>query len=168
MRFYKRFFASCMVIFFLLIDTSVMPFAGVNVMYMPKLSLLAALVIAMLMGRTQGMIYSTLGGVLMDISLTIPTGLVSVLYTISALVASFIAQRMRMRLLISVIAPIAAMAVFEFVLMAYYYLSAQTVSLAQFFAILARIGIGTVIVQPLYLLFNAVLKPPRSRYAARN
>ena len=154
----KRLFAFAVSILFLLIDTSVIPFTGLNTAYMPRLSLLSVITIALLAGRTQGILYGAITGVLTDITLTIPTGLVSALYTIAGFLAGWIGRKMRVRILSSIVAPIASMLV-------YYFMQAQTVAASQALAMLARVGIGTVLIQPLYLLYNLVLKPKRSRYA---
>ncbi len=161
----KRLFAFAVSILFLLIDTSVIPFTGLNTAYVPRLSLLSVITIALLAGRTQGILYGAITGILMDITLTIPTGLVSALYTVAGFLAGWIGRKMRVRILSSIVAPIAAMLAYELTMLVYYFMQAQTVSAAQALAMLARAGIGTVLVQPLYLLYNLVLKPKRSRYA---
>ena len=154
----KRLFAFAVSILFLLIDTSVIPFTGLNTAYVPRLSLLSVITIALLAGRTQGILYGAITGILTDITLTIPTGLVSALYTIAGFLAGWIGRKMRARILSSIVAPIVSMLV-------YYFMQAQTVAASQALAMLARVGIGTVLIQPLYLLYNLVLKPKRSRYA---
>ena len=161
----KRLFAFAVSILFLLIDTSVIPFTGLNTAYVPRLSLLSVITIALLAGRTQGILYGAITGVLTDITLTIPTGLVSALCTIAGFLAGWIGRKMRARILSSIVAPIAAMLVYELTMLVYYFMQAQTVAASQALAMLARVGIGTVLIQPLYLLYNLVLKPKRSRYA---
>ena len=121
--------------------------------------------IALLAGRTQGILYGAITGVLTDITLTIPTGLVSALYTIAGFLAGWIGRKMRVRILSSIVAPIVSMLVYELTMLVYYFMQAQTVAASQALAMLARVGIGTVLIQPLYLLYNLVLKPKRSRYA---
>ena len=56
----KRLFAFAVSILFLLIDTSVIPFTGLNTAYMPRLSLLSVITIALLAGRTQGILYGAI------------------------------------------------------------------------------------------------------------
>lgn len=161
----KRLFAFAVSILFLLIDTSVIPFTGLNTAYVPRLSLLSVITIALLAGRTQGILYGAITGILTDITLTIPTGLVSALYTIAGFLAGWIGRKMRVRILSSIVAPIVSMLVYELTMLVYYFMQAQTVAASQALAMLARVGIGTVLIQPLYLLYNLVLKSKRSRYA---
>ncbi len=167
MRLYKRVFCVCMVVLGLLLDTSVMPFSGANIAYMPKFALLSIITIALLMGRTQGILYGMIGGVVMDITLTIPTGLVAVMYTIAGFLAGWIGRGMRVRILSSIIAPIAAMLLYELSLALLFVVNSQTLSGAMLVNALIRTFIGTAIIQILYLLFNAVLKPKHSRYSGR-
>ena len=102
----------------------------------------------------------------MDITVTIPAGLISVLYTVCGLLAGFIGRKMRARFWSSITAPMLSMLIYEVVTMFYYVINARALLTYQILAMIVRILIATALVQPLFLLFNAVLKPPRkSRYA---
>lgn len=166
MRRRKRLFSTLVVLLFLLIDTSVIPFTGLNTLYVPKLALVAIITLALLMGRTQGILYGAIAGVLMDITVSIPTGLISILYTVCGFLSGLIGRKMRARFWSSIAAPMASMLIYEAVTMFYYVINARALMPFQIVAMLIRVLGATVLVQPLYLLFNAVLKPPRkSRYA---
>lgn len=168
MRLSKRAFATAMVIVSVLIDTAIVPFEVSNPIYWPKFTLLTILTIALLMGRTQGILYGLVGGVLMDISLFIPTGLVSVLYTVAGFLAGHIGRKMKTRILSSIIAPIIAMMTYEIVMFIYYVTMAggafESVMLVH---ALIRTLIGCVLIQFMYLGFKAVFKPKYSRYEKR-
>ncbi|MBQ3080540.1 MAG: rod shape-determining protein MreD [Clostridia bacterium] len=167
MRLYKRIFLISMVLLSILLDTSVLPFTGINMLYTPKVALLTIVVIALLLGRTQGILYGAVAGVLMDITVAIPTGLVSIVYTVSGLISGYIGRKSRYRMLSSVIAPVLSMLIYEITLMVYYFSSAGAVTGSMFLMALVRTVIGTVIVQLMYLGFNLVLKPKHSRYLRR-
>ena len=71
-----------MVLLAVIIDTAVVPFEAANPAYFPKFTLIVIITIALLMGRTQGILYGMVGGVFMDITLMIPTGITSLLFTV--------------------------------------------------------------------------------------
>ena len=167
MRLSKRAFATGMIILCVLIDTAVIPFEAANPIYYPKFTLLTIITIALLMGRTQGILYGLVGGVLMDISLLIPVGFTSVLYTVTGFLAGYIGRKMRIRILSSIVAPILSMMVYEIAMTIYY------VSVGGMFDWMMILGgfirslIGCAIIQIMYIAFKAVFKPKYSRYEKR-
>lgn len=167
MRLSKRAFATGMVILGFLIDTAIIPFEVANPVYFPKFALLSIITIALLMGRTQGILYGLVGGVLMDITLYIPVGLTSVLYTVAGFLAGYIGRKMRIRILSSIVAPIISMMVYEIAM------TIQYVSIGGMFDWIMILNgfirsiIGCVLIQILYIGFKAVLKPKYSRYEKR-
>lgn len=165
MRLKKRIFATAMVLLGLLIDTSILPFTGLNTAYIPKFALLVIITIALLMGRTQGLIYGAVGGVMLDVTLTVPTGLTSALYILGGFISGWFARKKRGQLLSSVIGPLISIAVYEITFLVYYFFTAHAITAHQLIALFVRVALGVLIVQPLYMLFNLVLKPRRSRYA---
>ncbi len=167
MRLYKRAFATGMIILCILIDTAVIPFEAANPLYYPKFTLLTVITIALLMGRTQGILYGLIGGVLMDISLLIPVGLTSVLYTVCGFLAGYIARKMRVRILSSVIAPIVSMEIYELVMTVYYVSSGGAFEWSMLLQGLIRSAIGCALIQLMYIGFKAVFKPKYSRYEKR-
>lgn len=167
MRLSKRLFATGMVILCVLIDTSIIPFEVRNPEYFPKFTLLTILTIALLMGRTQGILYGLVGGVIMDISLLIPTGLVSVLYTVAGFLAGYIGRKMRVRILSSIVAPIIAMLVYEVSMIVYYMSVGGAFEGGMMISALIRTLIGVLLIQIMYIGFKAVFKPRYSRYERR-
>ena len=167
MRLSKRLFATGMVLLCVLIDTAIIPFEVQNPSYYPKFTLLTILTIALLMGRTQGILYGLVGGVMMDISLLIPTGLVSVLYTIAGFLAGYIGRKMRLRILSSIVAPFIAMMVYEVTMIFYSISSGVLFSASMLVPMLIRTAIGCVLIQIMYIGFRSVLKPKYSRYEKR-
>ena len=167
MRLYKRAFATGMVILCILIDTAIIPFEVSNPIYYPKFTLLTIITIALLMGRTQGILYGLIGGVLMDISILIPVGLTSVLYTVCGFLAGYIARKMRIRILSSIIAPIVSMMLYEIVMTVYYVSAGGAFDWMMLFQGFIRSLIGCAIIQVMYIGFKAVFKPKYSRYEKR-
>ncbi len=167
MRLYKRIFATCMAVLFVLLDTSVLPFSGINMLYCPRMALLSVITIALLLGRTQGILYGAVAGVLMDITVSIPMGLTSIVYTVAGFVSGYLGRKSRYALLSSIISPIISMLIYELAQAGYYIANAGIFSGDMFLMMLIRILIGTFLVQILYLLFNLVLKTKHSRYARR-
>lgn len=165
MRFRKRMFATAVVLLGLLLDTSILPFTSVNPLYMPRFSLCSILTIALLMGATQGILYGAVGGIILDVTLMVPTGLTSALFIVGGMICGWFSHARRRRLISTVVGPFFSLFLYEFAYMVYFYFSAQTLELSQFLALLARVGIGIVLIQLLYLPYYKVLKPHRSRYA---
>ena len=167
MRLSKRIFATAMVLISVILDTAVIPFEAANPEYFPKITLLVILTIALIMGRTQGILYGMVGGVFMDITLMIPTGITSLLFTLAGFIAGFMSRKMRIRLLSSIIAPIVAMLIYEGVMTVYYALSGGSPDSSMILMAILRTLIGCAAIQLLYILFSLVFKPKHSRYARR-
>ena len=167
MRLSKRAFATGMIILCVLIDTAVIPFEVANPVYFPKFTLLTIITIALLMGRTQGILYGLVGGVLMDISILIPVGLTSVLYTVTGFLAGYIGRKMRIRILSSIVAPIVSMMVYEIAMTIYYVSQGGIFEWMMIFEGFVRSVIGCAFIQIMYIAFKAVFKPKYSRYEKR-
>jgi len=167
MRLSKRIFATAMVLLAVIIDTAVVPFEAANPEYFPKVTLLVIITIALLMGRTQGILYGMVGGVFTDISLMIPVGITSLLFTLAGFTAGYLGRKMRMKLLSSIIAPIVSMLIYETVMTCYYAFSGGNPDSSMILGSALRTLIGCGVIQILYILFNLVLKPKHSRYAKR-
>ena len=167
MRLSKRAFATGMVILCVLIDTAVIPFEVRNPVYYPKFTLLTIITIALLMGRTQGILYGLIGGVCMDISLLSPVGLTSVLYTVVGFLSGYIGRKMRVRILSSIVAPIVSMMVYEIAMTMYYVSSGGMFDWTMLWDGLIRSAIGCALIQIMYIGFKAVFKPKYSRYEKR-
>ena len=69
----SRFMPAALVIMALLIDTSVVPFVLANP-FIVSLTLVTVLELAIYLGRMHGMLYGTLGGLLLDILVGYPLG----------------------------------------------------------------------------------------------
>lgn len=167
MRLSKRIFAIFTVLFSVILDSSVIPFEVENPVFVPKITLLVIITIALLMGRTQGILYGMIGGVFMDITLMIPVGITSLLYTLAGFTAGYIGRKMRIRILSSIVSPIVAMLIYEGVMLIYYASTGANVHSAMLIHALVRTLIGCAAIQLLYIAFNAVLKPKHSRYLRR-
>ncbi len=167
MRLSKRAFATGMIILCVLIDTAVIPFEVANPVYFPKFTLLTIITIALLMGRTQGILYGLIGGVFMDISILIPVGLTSVLYTVTGFLAGYIGRKMRVRILSSIVAPIFSMMVYEIAMTIYYISVGGMFDWTMILNGFIRSVIGCILIQIMYIGFKAVFKPKYSRYEKR-
>ena len=119
------------------------------------------------MGRTQGILYGLVGGLCMDISILIPTGLVSVLFTVSGFLAGYIGRKMRIRILSSIVAPIFSMMVYEISMTVYYVSAGGMFSWSMILYGFVRSLIGCALIQIMYIGFKAVFKPKYSRYEKR-
>ena len=165
MRTRRRIFSICIVLLFMLADASVLPFTGINMLYAPKLALAAAITIALVMGRTQGMIYGAFAGIITDITVSVPIGLTTGLYTMCALASGFLGRKMRSHLMSTVLAALLGFIMYELAMFVYFTLSYSAFDWQRLKYAFLRCIIGTLLVQILYIPFNAILKPRRSRYS---
>lgn len=149
-----------------LLDTSVIPIFAVH-WAVPMLLLTTVIVLGLLLGRTNGLLYGMIGGLLMDIIVGYPLGMMAIAYAVLGWVAGFAGFRFQRYLLTVAITPAICLAAFELVMIGYAFLQGQTIDQSVFQYAGARVAIETVLAQVLFLLYNRMLKPTWSRYAAR-
>lgn len=163
---FRRVLPLILLVVAVLADTALIPVLSVSPL-MPLTSLVSVIVMGLLLGRTRGSLYGMIGGLLVDISVGTPLGLRTVLY-LGCGYASGVAGRKFQRYAITpVITPLVLLSVCEAVLMLYLYMAGQTASAEMLRDALLRVGIETVLAQFMYLLYDRILKPSWSRYAAR-
>ena len=142
----------------LLLDSSVLPFTGLNMSYVPRVCLVNIITIATVMGATQGIIYGAAGGILLDITVYQPTGVISILYTVLGAVSGFLTHRVKTSL-VTVVPPLVSLVLFEASMLVYYYFNAGVFPAARIVPALVRVGIGFTLVQLLYIPCIRFLAP---------
>lgn len=162
----RRFLPLILVLAAVTLDLSVLPFL-IHSQYLPMVTLIAAIELGLLLGRTRGALYGMIGGLLIDILTGYPMGLRTVLYIAAGYASGVAGRRFQRYILTPVVAPLLCFAVFEAVMGGYMALSGAQISGASLRAALIRVGLEVVLIQPLYLLFDRLLKPQWSRWAGR-
>lgn len=161
----KRVLPFLLVIFALLLDISVIPFLTRSYLA-PLTALCSVIALGLLLGRTRGTLLGLIGGILIDILVGTPVGLMMVLYTLSGYISGFAGRKFQRYILAPVLTPILCLFLFEGTMFIYQYLSGIQLTSASLYQAGLRVLIEVVLVQLMYLLYNRILKPRWSRYAA--
>ena len=130
MRVRRRIFCILLTLLTLLIETSVLPFTGMNMQYVPRVCLVAVILIGTILGATQGIIYGAAAGILLGISAYQPAGMTAILYTVCALAAGFVSHKIRPAL-VTVVPSVLAYTLYEASMLIYYYFATGFFPLAR-------------------------------------
>lgn len=160
MRTRRRIFCIIFALIGILLDSSVLPFTGLNMSYVPRVCAVNIIVIGIILGATQGIIYGAVSGILLDFTVYQPAGLVAVLYTVLGLASGFISHRVK-PMLVTVVPTLICLFLGELVMLAFYYFTSGVFPVSHLLPALARIGIGFALVQILYIPCLRILKPSR-------
>ena len=160
MRTKRRIFCIILALVCVLLDSSVLPFTGLDMRYVPRLCIAAICLIATVLGATQGIIYGAMCGILLDITVYQPTGLCAVTYTLCGLLVGFLTHRVRASL-VTVIPPAAGMLLYEITMLFYTYFNTNYFPAGRIGYAFVRMIIALVIVQLMYLPGLKILKPAR-------
>ena len=140
---FRKLFPWFITLFMALVDTSVVPFLT-NSPFTPLFSLTTIVALGLLLGRRRGALLGLMAG----------------------FVSGFAGRKFMNHMWTTVLTPVAVFALMEGILFLYQaFARAAEVRLLAYGA--ARVGIQTAMVQVLYLLYNAILRPRLSRYGAR-
>lgn len=162
----RRFLPLVLVLAALLIDISVLPMLVVH-WAVPGLTLCTVCVLGLLLGRTRGLLYGMVGGVLLDVLVGYPVGLKAILYILSGYLCGVAGRKFQRYLLTVLVAPALCFLIYEGAMVVYLFMAGRLFSGQEMLRTLGRAGIETVLCQIIYLLYNKMLRPTWSRYAAR-
>lgn len=162
----RRFLPLILIEAALLIDTSVVPVLTMH-WAVPSVLLVTVSVLGLLLGRTNGLLYGMISGLLYDIVLGYPLGMMAILFAASGYISGIAGRKFQRYLLTVVIAPALCAALYEVTMAVYMIVVGQMPDVKMIEYALVRILIETVLAQFMYLLYNRMLKPTWSRYAAR-
>ncbi len=162
----RRILPGVLVVLALLIDTSVVP-ALVAHWAVPMLTLVTVSVLGLLLGRTRGLLYGMIGGLLLDISVGGAFGLYTALMLLTGYLSGVAGRKFQRYLLTVVLAPAACFFIFEAAMVVFVFMAGQDVDGEALRNAMARVFIETVLAQFMYLLYNRLLRPKWSRYAGR-
>ncbi|MDO4739042.1 MAG: rod shape-determining protein MreD [Eubacteriales bacterium] len=163
---FRRIFPFLAVLLFVVADTSVVPMAAQGWLY-PLFGYTAVLTFGLLLGRTRGALYGIIAGLLVDVTSSIPFGLMTVLYAVGGFASGFAGRKLRRNVLSTVLAPLACLLVFEAGMLCYAAIAGMDFAPVLLYRAGARILVNVVLVQLEYLLFDLVCRPKTSRYETR-
>ena len=158
MRLRRRVFCILLTLLTLLLDTSVLPFIGLNMQFVPRVCLVCVILIGTILGATQGIIYGALAGILLGISAYQPAGLIASLYTVCALTAGFISKRIKPAL-VTLLPATVGYVLYEASMLVYYYFSTAYFPVAKLGYAAIRLFIALILIQLLYIPSIRILKP---------
>ena len=162
----RRFLPLVLVLAALLIDISVLPMLAVH-WAVPGLTLSTVCVLGLLLGRTRGLLYGMVGGVLLDVLVGYPVGLKAILYILSGYLCGIAGRKFQRYLLTVLVAPALCFLIYECTLVVYLFMAGRLFTGQEMLRTLGRVGIETALCQIMYLTYNKMLRPSWSRYAAR-
>lgn len=162
----RRYLPAALLVLATMIDVSVIPMTGSRVLteYAPMLTLCTVVTFGLLLGRTRGMLYGLIGGLLLDILVGYQFGLMSAICIASGYLSG-LARKYQRYVIMPVVTPAVCYLVFEFAMIIYLYLAGSGLTWAVLRGGLIRVALGVLITQGMYLLYNRILKPSWSRYA---
>ena len=158
MRFRRRVFCITLTLLTLLIDTSVLPFTGLNMSYVPRICLTFVILTGTILGSTQGIIYGATAGILLGITVYQPQGMVAAMYTISAFSAGFVSKRIKPAL-VTVIPPLTGYILYEISMLIYYYVTTNYFPFGELGPVGIRLVIALALIQLMYIPGIRILKP---------
>lgn len=162
----RRFLPLILIFLSAILDLSVLPFLFSSP-YLPMVTLMTAIVLGLLLGRTRGALYGMIGGLVIDLLTGYPMGLRTILYIAAGYASGVAGRRFQRYLLTPVLAPLLCLVGFEAVMGGYTAVAGAQLGGAEVRAALIRVALQVVLIQPTYLLFNRMLRPRWSRWAGR-
>ena len=153
-----------LVLFMLMLDCTVLPLL-VTGSLMPLLTLLTVHCLGLLLGRSSGALYGLIAGLLLDISVSTPLGLMTALYTGMGYLGGWFARRRIRRPLTPLLSALLGFAGYELIQAAYVILASGQINGAMFADAGVRVLIHTVAAQIMCWVYEKMLRPSRSQYA---
>ena len=163
---FRRFLPWILVYLAVMLDISVIPFLTSSE-YIPLFSLVTVIALGLLLGRRRGALLGLMAGLMIDVLVNDPYGLMTILVTLSGFTAGFIGRKFMNHMWTTVVTALGIFFVVELVMMGYLAMYASSFSAALLAPAGIRVVIQTVLVQVFYLIFNAWLQHKVSRYSVR-
>jgi len=130
-------------------------------------ALLTVHTLGLLLGRTTGTLYGMLAGLAVDISLSTPLGLMTLFYTGLGYLGGWFGRAMLSHPLAPVISSIIGFTIFEIGMVMYTAVAGAAFNGLMLLHALIRILLDIVLTEGLYILYDWLIKPSRSRFAPR-
>lgn len=150
----------------ILLDATILPMVY-NHWFMPLFALVTVHCLGLLLGRTRGVLYGMIAGILVDISVSTPLGLMTLFYAALGYLGGWFGRKMFRNPLMPVIASLVCFTLFELGMAIYTTLASATMEKMLFFRALIRLFADVAATQLLYIVYDWLLKPSHSRFAPR-
>ncbi len=163
----RRYLPGILLVLTVMIDISVLPMIGPRVLtdYAPLLTLCTVATFALLLGRTRGMLYGLIGGLLLDILVGYQFGLMSAVCIAAGYLCGLAGRKYQRYVITPVAAPALCYLLYELAMIFYSYLAGSDPTWIMLRDALIRTALRVLITQGMYLLYSRLLKPSWSRYA---
>lgn len=149
-----------------LLDTAVLPVFSTHWL-MPLFALLTVHTMGLLLGRASGALYGMIGGLLVDITISTPLGLMTSFYTLLGYAGGWFARRLFRRSMGPMISAFICFSVFELGMALYTTVAGAAFVQELFVRALIRIALDAVLVQILYIVYDQIIRPDHSIFFRR-
>jgi rod shape-determining protein MreD len=163
---FRRIVPFLLVFLAMLLDTSVLPFL-VTSAYLPMLSLMSVACIGLLLGRTRGTLYGMIAGLMIDITVSTPLGVMTLLYAATGFVCGVAGRKFQRYVITTVVAPLVCFLGYEAFMVVYSAAAGLEITGMLIRQAVTRAAIETALAQLMYLAYDKMIQPVWSRYAAK-
>lgn len=163
---FRRILPPVLAALMLLMDTSVLP-VFTDHWLLPLFGLITVHTLGVLLGRTRGTLYGMISGLLMDISVSTPLGMMTLFYGLLGYAGGWFGRKMFRNPLVAVISAAVCFTVFELGIAGYAILAGASFSMERITRALIRIALDVALVELFYIVYDWMIKPSRSRFAPR-
>ena len=154
-----------LVVIAILLDFTVIP-EFLQSAYLPLLTLVLVHALGLTLGRSRGALFGLIAGILVDISVSTPLGLMTVVATALGYLGGFFVRRVRRSPWWGVFSAALGFVGAELILNFYVILASGQISAGLLLAALIRVGLDILCVQAACFVLDRLLRPSRSPYAA--
>ncbi len=152
-----------------LLDTVILP-VFVSHWMMPLFALITVHVLGMQIGRTNGTLYGMICGLLVDITVSTPLGLMTLFYGALGYAGGWFARQLFRKInrkFIPLIAGSVCFAVFEIGMAGYAVLISATMNMQLLTNALIRLAVDVAVTEGLFIVYEWLIQPNWSRFAQR-
>ncbi|MBR3504036.1 MAG: rod shape-determining protein MreD [Clostridia bacterium] len=162
----RRILPFALIAAFFLLDSAVLP-ALTNAWFLPVFGMALVHCLGLLLGRARGLLYGMIMGLLMDITVSTPLGLMTLIDALLGYAGGWFGRMLWRTKLAPLISGAVCFALYEFVMDVYVIFMATQYDSGLFLRSLARVPIYMALVWVGELTLDKLLKPNRSRFAPR-
>ncbi len=163
---FRRILPPFLVALTFLLDTAVLPVFSTHWL-MPLLALVTVHVMGMLLGRTSGALYGMICGLLVDITISTPLGLMTSFYALLGYAGGWFGRRLFRRTFGPAISALICFSVFEIGMALYTTVAGAAFVKELFVRALIRIVLDVALVQLLHTVYDRMIQPDHSIFFRR-
>lgn len=163
---FRRILPPILAALMLLVDMSILP-VFVSHWMTPLFALITVHTLGLLLGRTRGTLYGMLSGILVDISVSTPLGLMTLFYGFLGYAGGWFGRKLFRNPLAPLISSIVCFTLFELGMSGYAALAGAAFGMEQMLHTLIRIALDVALTEVFYVAYDWLIKPSRSRFAPR-